>query len=339
MHRSIPTTIVWLCIGVASLCAATSPEATISNKQLRVKIYLPDPVNGFYKGARFDWSGIINKVELGNHTFYGQWFSKIDPTVRDVSYKDDDILVSVNTSAMGPAEEFQTPLGYDNAKEGDSFVKIGVGVLKKRDDTRYAFANLYDIIDHGKWSVKQTANSIEFTQELSDRATGYGYLYKKTIRLLDDKPEMVIEHSLKNTGTLPIKSLLYDHNFTLFDNLPTADISVTVPYEIKSTRGPDPGAAVITGNRFAYAKAVENTERVTGGLQGFGSNVSDFDFKIENHKAGTGIRIQGNRPLQNANLWSIRSVVAVEPFIQIAADPGREFTWQYTYTFYPLTTN
>ena len=336
MHRSIPTTIVWLCIGVASLCAATSPEATISNKQLRVKIYLPDPVNGFYKGARFDWSGIINKVELGNHTFYGQWFSKIDPTVRDVSYKDDDILVSVNTSAMGPAEEFQTPLGYDNAKEGDSFVKIGVGVLKKRDDTRYAFANLYDIIDHGKWSVNQTANSIEFTQELSDRATGYGYVYKKTIRLLDDKPEMVIEHGLKNTGTLPIKSLLYDHNFTLFDNLPTADISVTVPYEIKSTRGPDPGAAVITGNRFVYAKAVENTERVTGGLQGFGSNVSDFDFKIENHKAGTGIRIQGNRPLQNASLWSIRSVVAVEPFIEIAADPGKEFTWQYTYTFYAL---
>ena len=130
---------------------------------------------------------------------------------------------------MGPAEEFQTPLGYDNAKEGDSFVKIGVGVLKKRDDTRYAFANLYDIIDHGKWSVNETANSIEFTQELSDRATGYGYLHKKTIRLLDDKPEMIIEHSLKNTGTLPIKSLLYDHNFTLFDNLPTADISVTVP--------------------------------------------------------------------------------------------------------------
>src|SRR5215510_6911496 len=265
-----------LFVAVVAAWAATSPEATISNKQLNVKMYLPDPVNGFYKGARFDWSGIINKVELGNHTFYGQWFSKIDPTVRDVSYKDDDILVSVNTSAMGPAEEFQTPLGYDNAKEGDSFVKIGVGVLKKRDDTRYAFANLYDIIDHGKWSMNQTANSIEFTQELSDMATGYGYLYKKTIRLLDDKPEMVIEHSLKNTGTLPIKSLLYDHNFTLFDNLPTSDISVTVPYEIKSTRPPDAAAATITGNRFAYSKAVVNQERVTGGLQGFGSSTSDF---------------------------------------------------------------
>ena len=116
--------------------AATSPEATISNKQVRVKMYLPDPANGFYKGARFDWSGIISSVGFAGHTFYGQWFSKVDPTVRDVSYKDDDILVSVNTSAVeGPAQEFQTPLGYDNAKEGDRFVKIGVGVLVRNGTT------------------------------------------------------------------------------------------------------------------------------------------------------------------------------------------------------------
>src|SRR5262245_7298084 len=288
MRRITWISITLSCITAVAAWAAANPEATISNKQLRVKMYLPDPVNGFYKGARFDWSGIINRVEFGGHTFYGQWFSKIDPAVRDVSYKDGDILVSVNTSAMGPAEEFQTPLGYDNAKEGDSFVKIGAGVLKKRDDTRYAFANVYDIVDHGKWSVSNTANSVEFAQELSDKATGYGYVYKKTIRLVDDKPEMVIEHSLKNTGKLPIKSLLYNNSFPLFDSLPTSDISVTVPYEIKSTRPPDPAAAVISGNKFAYAKAVENTERVAGGLQGFGSSTSDFDFKIENHKAGTG---------------------------------------------------
>jgi hypothetical protein len=299
-------------------------------------MYLPDPVNGFYKGARFDWSGIITSVEFAGHTFYGQWFSKIDATVRDVSYKDDDILVSVNTSAMGPAEEFQTPLGYDNAKEGDSFVKIGVGVLKKRDDTRYAFANVYDIVDHGKWTVNNTSSSIEFTQELNDKTTGYAYLYKKTIRLTANKAEMVIEHSLKNTGKLPIKSVLYNHNFTLFDRLPTDAITVTVPYEIKSARPPEANAAVISGNQFAYAKAVVNTDRVTGGLQGFGSTASDYDFKIENRKAGTGIHIQGDRPLQNASVWSIRSVVAVEPFIEIAADPGKEFAWKYTYAFYTL---
>src|SRR6188508_2291656 len=100
--RRITLVITALILVAVVALAAANPEVTISNKQLRVKMYVPDPANGFYKGARFDWSGIINRVEFGGHTFYGQWFSKIDPTVRDVSYKDDDILVSVNTSAMGP---------------------------------------------------------------------------------------------------------------------------------------------------------------------------------------------------------------------------------------------
>ena len=335
MRRTTITTIL-LFACVLGVWAQTSPEATISNKQLRVKMYLPDPVNGFYKGARFDWSGMVSSVEFAGHTFYGQWFSKMDPTVRDVAYKDGEVLVSLNTSAVGPAQEFQTPLGYDTAKEGDRFVKIGVGVLKKRDDTRYAFANPYDIVDHGKWSVNQTANAVEFTQELNDPATGYAYRYKKTIRLIDDKPEMAIEHSLENTGKLPIKSVVYNHNFTVFDRLPTGDITVSVPYEIKSTRLPDPAAAVISGKQFAYVKAVEGTERVSGGLQGFGPTASDNDFRIENRKAGAGIRIQGDRPLQNATVWSIRTVVAVEPFIEVAADPGKAFTWKSTYTFYTL---
>src|SRR4030095_908528 len=102
----ITTTLLWLCIvGAFAAAPPEAPEAMLSNKQLRVRIYLPDPVNGFYKGARFDWSGIISSVEFAGHSFYGQWFSRIDPTVRDVSYKENDILVSVNTSAMGPAEE------------------------------------------------------------------------------------------------------------------------------------------------------------------------------------------------------------------------------------------
>jgi hypothetical protein len=316
--------------------AASPPEAVILNLQIRARVYLPDPVSGFYKGARFDWSGIIGEVEFGSHHFYGRWFHRVDPAVRDVSYKDDQIVVGVPTSAVGPAEEFQTPLGYENAKAGDSFIKIGVGILKRGDDARYAFSNAYKIVDHGKWSSRVSGNSVEITQELTDPALGYSYVYTKTIRVADDQPQLVIEHRLKNTGKLPIKSLLYDHNFTVFDHLPTGDIIVKVPYEIKSTRPPDAKFARIDGKELAYVKVLEDQERVAGGLQGFGSDASDYDFRIENQKAGAGVRIQGDRPLQNASLWSIRSVVAVEPFIQIAAEAGQEFTWKYIYTYYAL---
>ena len=76
MRRNIMLTGGLILIVVAAAWAATAPESTISNKLMRVRIYLPDPVNGFYKGARFDWAGIINSVEFSGHTFYGQWFCK-----------------------------------------------------------------------------------------------------------------------------------------------------------------------------------------------------------------------------------------------------------------------
>lgn len=317
-----------------SALAADPPEAVIGNKQIRVRLYLPDPANGFYQGARFDWSGMIVGVEAAGHKFYGQWFQKSDPEVRDVSYKDSEIVVSKGTAAVGPAEEFQTPLGFTTAKPGETFVKIGVGTLEKTADNQYAFAKVYKIVDHGKWSVKRSPASVEITQDLTDASTGYGYSYTKTIRVAADKPQLIIEHRLKNTGTQPILSTLYNHNFAVFDGAPTGDLTVTVPYEIKSIREPDPKFATISGHQFAYAKTLEGQERAAGGLQGFGPTASDYDFRIENRKTGAGIRMQGDRPLTNATVWSIRSVMAVEPFIEIKADPGKDFTWAYTYTYY-----
>ena len=42
----------------------------------------------------------------------------------------------------------------------------------------------------------------------------------------------------------------------------------------------------------------------------------------------------GNRPLARFGYWSIRTVVAPEPYIDINIEPGREFTWTYTYDYY-----
>lgn len=321
---------------VSMCCAASPPESIISNGSLRVQVYLPDAANGFYRGTRFDWSGMVNSVQFGDHRFYGPWFARVDPAVRDYAYKDADIVASTASAAVGPAEEFQTPLGFDKAKPGETFVKIGVGRLEKSEDPQYAFSKPFKLVDTGKWDVKRSPTAVEITQQLDDTVSGYAYTYTKTVRVASDKPQLIIEHRLKNTGTQAIRSLVYDHNFTVFDGAPTGDISMSVPYEIKTTRAPDPKFAQIAGKEFSYTKTLENQERLAAGLQGFGSGAADYDFRIENHKTGTGIRIQGDRPLQNASVWSIRSVVAVEPFIQLAADPGQEFSWTYTYTYYLL---
>jgi hypothetical protein len=52
---------------VAALAADDFPAAEISNGQIRAKAYLPDVNKGFYRPARFDWSGHILGLQYKGH--------------------------------------------------------------------------------------------------------------------------------------------------------------------------------------------------------------------------------------------------------------------------------
>jgi hypothetical protein len=314
--------------------AAQPPQAQIHNKQLRVTIYLPDARNGFYRGTRFDWSGSIGDLEFSGHHLYRPWFDSVDPSVRDVAYQGDKIVVGPNTAMAGPAEEFQQPIGYDSAKPGDTFLKIGVGMLRKMNEDRYFFGTHFEIVDSGKWTVHKTAKSITVEQVLGGPNSDYGYIYSKTIRLVGDSNQMVIEHHLKNTGKLPLSTKLYDHNFLTIDGIGTGTAySISVPYEIQPARPPDAKFIRIDGKTANYISDLKGEDRVAFGLQGFSNNVSDYDFTIQNQVAHVQVRIVGDHPLTNATVWSIRSILAVEPFIDIQADPGKDFSWSYNYAY------
>src|SRR5687767_12596314 len=105
-----------------SAWTADFPEAQISNGAITAKLYLPDPERGYYRGTRFDWSGVIYSLKAGGHEYFGQWFDRYDPKLHD--------------AIMGPVEEFRTNdagLGFDEAKAGGTFIRIGVGVVTKPD--------------------------------------------------------------------------------------------------------------------------------------------------------------------------------------------------------------
>jgi hypothetical protein len=333
---------LWAPILCAATCltAADFPQSELSNGEIHLKIYLPDAKAGFYRASRFDWAGMIYSLVYKGHEFYGPWFQRVDPSVRDFSFDGADIVASPCTAAVGPAEEFVTdtnqPLGYEDAKPGGTFVKIGVGALRKPDDSAYNRFRLYEIADPGKWSVRTTSEAVEFTQELSDPSAGYAYLYRKTIRLAKGAG-MQIEHSLRNTGRKPIDTNVYDHNFLRIDGeAPGPDYSITTPFQIKSDRPPNKDFAEIRGNQIVYLKTLTDQNRVTTAMRGFSDRASDYDVRVENKKAGVGLRIIGDRPLQSESLWSIRAVLAVEPFIKVSAAPGQEFRWRMTYSYYVL---
>jgi hypothetical protein len=310
------------------------PEAEITNGLIRAKLYLPDAERGFYRSTRFDWSGIIASLEFKGHQYYGPWFTGTDPAVSDFIYKDADIIASAQSAIVGPVEEFQRPQGYNTAKPGETFVKIGVGVLRKPDDASYSPYGHYTIVDPGKWSVTKQNDAVEFVQELNDPASGYGYVYRKTVRVVAGRPELVIEHTLRNTGKLSLQTNQYNHNFLVLDRATTGPgFTITVPFQIQPTRPPDPKDAEIRGNKIVYLRTLEGQDRVTFGIQGFGKDPKDYDVRVENTKTGAGFRVTSDRALASMNLWSIRSVISLEPFVDVSTEPGATTTWKLTYSY------
>jgi hypothetical protein len=83
-------------------------------------------------------------------------------------------------------------------------------------------------------------------------------------------------------------------------------------------------------------KTLQKEEVVQIPMSGFSDSPKDNEFRIENRKAGAGMRITGDHPLVHLNLWSIRSVLAMEPFIAMTIEPGKTFTWKMTYQYYAV---
>lgn len=100
-----------------------------------------------------------------------------------------------------------------------------------------------------------------------------------------------------------------------------------------------PGGAFIKIGVGVLRKADDSryvNESMRAAIQGFGSSPQDYDIRIENRKVGAGARITGDRPLSSLALWSIRTALAIEPYITMSIAPGAEFSWKITYDYYTL---
>jgi hypothetical protein len=71
-------------------------------------------------------------------------------------------------------------------------------------------------------------------------------------------------------------------------------------------------------------------------VKGFSRDAADYSLSVESPGTGAGVKIHGDRPLSRMFLWSIRSVLSIEPFIDISIKPQQEMTWAIMYDFYTV---
>ena len=337
-HHPTVCTFLALAIGGCVLLAAAPPEVAISNGLVRATIALPDAENGFYRGTRFDWAGVITSLESQGHTYFGRWFKAHDPALRDVEFRPDldGFAAGSSSAATGPAEEFSDPIGFAEAPVGGTFVKIGVGVLRKSDDARYSFTTRYPIVDTGTRTYRSGRDVVEFEQAVGGPASTIGYRYRKVVRLTQGKAELVLEHSLQNTGRQTIDTPVYAHNFFVIDGQPSGpDFAIAVPFEIEQAAD-KLGILKAGGHGVSFIREPEKDERAMVSVAGFGTDPKDFDIRVEHRGTGAGVRITCDRPIAHMAVWAIRPTRCPEAFIDVRVEPGREFTWRLAYEFYTV---
>lgn len=315
--------ILWHLSGFAQGTGAipSFPQADISNGIVTARIYLPDAEKGYYRSTRFDWSGVIPQLKYQGHSYFGQWFTKYDPTIND--------------AIMGPVESFW-PLGYDQAGAGGTFVVIGVGKVSRPDAAAYSPFKYYPILNAGTWDVKRSRNGIEFRHRLTDTVCSYDYI--KKITLTKGKPEMVIVHTLKNTGQKAIETDVFNHNFFLLDSQsvgPGRVMKFRFALTAEEARGLGDLSA-IAGDSISVLRPFQAKESVYAILHGYDNSPGDYDIRLEDHTSGAAVRITADRPLSKMVFWGSLKVLCPEPYIHIIVPPGETFTWTFHYTFYTL---
>jgi len=305
--------LLLLLAGAACLLAADPPQAEIANGSMRARLYLPDAVNGYYRGTRFDWSGAVLSLQRKGHEYFGVWFppERYTPTLHD--------------AITGPVDSFEA-IGYDSASVDGRFLRIGVGWLRRPADAKVDNFKTYDIVDGGKWTTRKGADWIEFTQVLKDT-----YIYRKRVRLVKD--QLVLEHSLKNTGKSTLETDVFNHDFFMLDHQPTGpDIVVKFAFEPKT--GADwRGPGGVEGKQIVYREEL-NGPSVNGAITGFGPTKADYDFRVENRKTGVGVHQTSDRGLSRLYFWSIRTTVCPEGYVHVRVAPGQVDRWRTAYEFY-----
>ncbi len=306
--------------------SAEAPHWTISNGLVDAKVYLPDSENGYYRGTRFDWAGILGSLTCAGHSYFGPWNEEHNPHKHD--------------SITGPAEEFhgveEPDIDYPLVDEGDAFLRLGLGLLRKLNSSPFQRFHTYAFADTGHWQTCAHRDSVEFEHRAASRS-GLGYGYKKTVRLAAREPVLLLEHSLVNAGSRRICTRHYNHNFLTIDRQPTGPaFEILLPFTVHAAETPNP--LQVCGRRIGFDRMLAAKESVLTELTGYAACAADYDITVMHRGTGAAVRIRGDRPLVKLLLWARRQTVCPEPYIDISLQPGQQISWTISYHFYAVRT-
>ena len=284
----------------------------LKNNSIEIHIDLP---NENYNFTRFDWTGKI-----------------IDVKFKGVSFVSNELNESKSNNHFGTGfyNEFgmEAPIGFHEIEKKEWFPKIGIGAIKKQEDS-YDFMKLHEM----KLAIfKETKKEKSLlTRCIPDPVNGFDYLLEKEITLTEDGFQ--INYYLENKGEKVITTNEYCHNFiSINKELIGKDYVLKFPFEII----PENLDQIINPDKFVKIKNTEITFLDTPTQPFFYKNLSGRNevnafWELRNLKTKMAISETGSFKTNAINLWGIGHVISPELFIDISLKPFESQQWSRTY--------
>ena len=288
-----------------------------------LQLTLHRPGDGFYEGTRFDRSGVFASLLFRGVEMAGPWFSAYVPTMHD--------------AVQGPAEEFSA-IGFNEAAPGETFLKIGVGLLRRPDEAPYDRFRLYEIVDPGHWEVVSFADRITFRHGLE----GW-YEYDKEI-VLTGESSFEIRHALQ--GLVPLEGEVYNHNFFTFGKMAVGPSrQMDFPFRPAGDWRAVYDSVGFTGSGIRFSRPLAEGESVyTGNLHAAGHDgmpydltireaAGDLSFRPSEASGEISVHITGDVPVTHTVLWANHRIACLEPYNAFRTAPGSPCRWTLRYAF------
>jgi hypothetical protein len=304
--------------------AAAYPSVRLVGPRSEAMVYLPDPSRGYYRGPRFDWTGLTASLLLDGHEVFGEWREgPHDPLGNDF------VVGPACEFGMGPQTGNPPPIGYDEAEPGGTFLKIGAGERRKTDARPYEFGGAYPLVNAPKWRVSWGTSWMECREEAGLDA-GWGYRYTKRIELCSDGTSMRVRYRLENTGARRFHQTWYSHNFIRIDERPIGvGYRLDVPFAVRFGRTAGDAVAA-RGNAIEFVKSPGPSEGVFAAVEGYGPDPSQNSVIVRGPTAA--LRISGDVPVHRFSVFATGRTVCPELFVDIDLAPGRSRTWSDRYS-------
>lgn len=289
----------------------------------RLAVEVMDPLaatgDRYNTGLRFTPLAAVLGVTMDGHTYL------YNPIEHD-QVSDHGGLASEFDLVTPDDPDAWMPPGYHDAAPGEGFVKVGVGVLAK-PATRYSLFSKLTAITLPLVQVTWQDSAAAFTQSCQG-VNGYAYELTAWVECVSNR--LKIDWQLTNTGTKPLTTRQYAHNFFRFDEHDVGPGYVLhFPYDFQA-QGLMPQQQQ-HGRQIHFQRRIPQWVNLVvpypQAYQGFNQCV------LEHHPGGQRVTCLTSMAGMRTAIHGRPDYVSPEQFIQIQLTAGQTARWERGYVF------